>query len=259
MRKKKMVVRIAGIVAVLALLTGLSGCPLPPTRLEEIGLRPGNSGFRNLNLGEERLVSLEEGNLSEDTASGGQERINVLEGFILDYAEFFGVPAGKSTSLTFLAATPEQQVVVNDSAIHQTVFLNQEHQGAIVLDGLLWGEFAGLAESGGQLRRVQGRLFDPANLIDPVSDDGFTYRLAERQFREFLEENGLTPGDGSVLPTPVILGEPNFTGFLGHYTFGHEDGSMDRLSIVVNPISEQIHVLYSMPACRAHNVLGDAS
>jgi hypothetical protein len=260
MQRRNILFLTLGTAVFLILLAGLPGCPLlRPNALEEIALRSGNSGFRNMAIGEERLVSLEEGNLSEDTASGDQERINVLETFLQDYGTFFGAPADKASQPMFLAAAPEQQAFVNGNEPHQTVFLHQEHMGAIVLDGEVWGEFVGSSEDGGKLRRVQGRLFNPEALLDPVPSNGDTLGLATRQFRLFLALNELTEGNMSVLPTPVILGEENFTGFLSHFTFSHEDGSMDRMSVIVNPISEEIHVLYSMPACRAHNAIGDES
>lgn len=238
----------------------LHGCPPPQdSGLEELARLPGNTGFRNMLLGNERLVSLEEGNLSDGTASTGQERIDRLATFLQTYTGAFGIPAGKAAQVAFLAAAPEQRSVINDSELHQTVFLNQEHEGAIVLDALLLGEYVGLAETGAQLRRVQGRLFDPASLPVPIPSNSDTLGMATGKFREFLEENGLSLDNMSVLPTPIILGEKNITGFLGYYAFSYADGSTDRLSAVINPLTDDIHIVYSIPACRAHNVLGDAS
>ena len=260
MHKKKRLCppQLWALAALLLLVAVAPGCPRPPqTLLDEIGMRPGNDGFRNLLIGEERLVSLEEGNLSEDTASDPQERLDVLEAFVQEYAQFFGASAAKMENLLFLAAAEEQQAVFNETEFHETVFLNQEHLGAIVLDAQILGEFVGLPDGAKPLRRVQGRLFDPAGLPDPVPAGDDTRREAMQQFLTFLRENEITDGTRTVLPVPVILGEKSITGFLSHYVFSYEDGSMDRLSAIVNPVTEQIHILYSMPACRAHNALGD--
>lgn len=260
MRKRRPKGYGLSIIGLMVLSILLPGCPPPQdSGLEELARRPGNMGFRNMLLGNERLVSLEEGNLSDGTASSGQERIDRLATFVQTYADSFGVSSEEAAQVAFLAAAPEQQSVINDDELHQTVFLNQEHEGAIVLDALLLGEYVGLAETGAQLRRVQGRLFDPASLPVPIPSNSDTLGMANGIFREFLEENGLSLDNMSVLPTPVILGEKNITGFLGHYAFGYEDGSMDRLSAVINPLTDEIHIVYSMPACRAHNTLGDAS
>lgn len=258
MRRRKFLTLIPGTAACLVMLLELPGCP-PSSSLDEIASRPGNSGFRNVLLGEERLVSLEEGSLSEEDANGTAGRLNVLDTFLHDYAAEFGVLAANAAALKLIAAAPEQPAVVGDGETHQTVFLHQEHMGALVLDAALWGEFVGPEAAGSKLRRVQGRLFDPLTLTPPVLSNTLNFALANRQFREFLATNELSGDSMSLLPTPVILGEENFTGFLGHYTLSHEDGSMERLSVVVNPLTEEIHVIYSMPACRAHNALGDAS
>jgi|GEM_PF-2490391 len=249
---------LPGTVLCLALLAGLPGCP-GESALNEIASRPGNSGFRNQLLGEERLVSLEQGNLSEDTPNDAAGRIDVLDAFLRKYAMEFGVLPANSGALSLISAAPEQKALFNENEVHQTLIFHQEHLGALVLDAEIYGEFVGHDADGNRLRRVQGRLFDPLTLTTPVPGSSLNVALANRQFLQFLAENGLEGGSVSILPTPVILGDKNFTGFLSLYTVPNDDGTLDRLSVVVNPLTEEIEVNYSIPACRAHDALGDAS
>jgi len=260
MRKKRWLFFPLSGMLLLAVVVGLYGCPqMRPSLLDEIGLRPGNSGFTNLLLGEERLVALKMGNLSETAATDAQDRLNILAEFLQTYAEFFGVPTTKANDLMVLAAAPEQQAVVGMNEDHQTVMVNQEFEGAIVLDGQVFGEYVRVADRNWQLRRVQGRLFDPASLVAPVASNDDTLGLAAGLFEEFLVQNEFFEGGMNVLPTPVILGAENLAGFLCNYMRTYDDGSMDRMAAVVNPLTDQLHVVYYIPACRAHNAFGDAS
>jgi hypothetical protein len=260
MKRKSKWVSMAVAVCLLLPLSVLNGCPPSrPNALEQIALRPGNGGFVNQMFGEERQVVLASGNLSEAPAADEQERLDVLAEFLQSYSEFFGLPAAKAVDLAVLATAPEQPLVLGENEVHHILTVHQEYAGAIVLDGEVCGEYVRAGDRNWQLRRVQGRLFDPASLVAPVPSNDDTLGAALGLFEAYLAENELFEGSMGVLTTPVILGNAGISGFLGHYTRRYEDGTMDRLSAVVNPLTSQLQVIYHIPACQAHKMPGDLS
>jgi hypothetical protein len=240
------------------LLTGLFGCALPGSNaLELIGDRHGNFGFRNTLIRKERIVALEKGNLSEKIAASSQERITIMQEFLQKYEPYFGGSPKKDNKAELRMIADEQKSIFDNETVHYTLVMHQEYKGAIVLDASISCEFVGSDEKGSQLRRVKGHLFDSAAIVNPISNSKDNIERAERQFRDFLVRNMLSVNNMSVLTTPVIIGENNITGFLGQYAQSYKDGSTDRLSVVINPLSKKTHIIYYIPACRAHDPLGD--
>jgi len=232
----------------------LPGCP-GQDPLNQIGLRPGNEGFVNQTFGPERLVALTAGNIAEDIAIGAQGRIDALGSFLGAFQSQFGGDLLKADPTPLLAAAPEQEATFGESEIHNLVFLHQEHEGALVLDAVVYGDFVmNRALGGSQLRRVQGRLFPTASLPTPPAASREALGEATRQFNTYLQGAGMREGTISGLVTPAIWAAQHFAGFLLIQTENPSDiadTAQRRIAAVVNPDTNEIRILYNMDACHA--------
>jgi hypothetical protein len=218
-------------------------------------------GFVNRTFGPERMVSLTAGNLAMETAGTPQLRLDLLSGFVNDFISDFNPSALLKSDVTFVAAAPELNATYGESEKHDTVTIHQEHQGAVVLDGLIYGEFVqGPDKAGGELRRVQGRLFNPDLLPAPPEASELNLRQVRSFFGNYLHERGISGGETALLNVPVILGEKGVSGFLLTYTtpFSRDDPEpyQDRIMAVVDPATGAVTLIQSIPACRAGVPMG---
>ncbi len=240
----------------IAASTCFVGCPLQ-SGLDAIATRTGNAGFRNLALGSERIVSLEQGNLAEQTAGDTRQRLDILVQFLSQFGTEFGAGASvlKAGTLNFVATVPEEIVVFGEDEQHTFVLLQQEVDGAIVLDATQSGDFVrDPATEQDALRHVQGRLCDPVTVPPPPPDTRENRALAFERFKAFLDEQGVEDGDISLLDTPVIWVAGGIAGYLAVWTESEAripDTAQGRLAVVVDPTTNEIAVLHRMDACRA--------
>jgi len=211
------------------------------TPLPEIASQAGNKGFEYRTYGEEKVLTLEAGNLVTANPATPEERLTVLKEFLGQNREFFGVSA--DVDLDFLPATDEFAFNYEGES-YILVSLYQSSAGAPVIDQVNYGGYALNGDSLGELRMVRARLFETAGLPFPPPIDQRLRLRAEQLFREELPLRVTDSDIVTVSEAPVISAGLNIAGYFVWRAANYPDGSTSQLAAVVNPETSQVQELY---------------
>jgi hypothetical protein len=144
-----------GVLMTMTLACRRAASPLP-----DISEQSGNSGLQAETFGDERLVTLAQGNLARFPATNAEERTNALSSFLLDHPAYFGMGNVQPVNIAFATAGPEFKIIRQRESF-MMVALHQLYQGAPVIDETQFGAF--LLDSSGrvtELRRVRAQISD---------------------------------------------------------------------------------------------------
>lgn len=197
-------------------------------------------------VGDGTLVVVEHGSLIAERPTDAAGRAAGLAEYLRQQRARFGQAELDPSALEFVDAVDQEEMTDEAGDTFTLAALQQTHMGAPVIDELQMAAFA-RTPHGDELRRVRGRLRDPATLPTPPAAS--ERPTAESMASSLAIELGLSADRTTLSAGPVISAAHGVAGYLVSQLAPDEDGGFHRFEAIVDPVADTYVVLVNQPSC----------